>query len=152
MAKNLKSVNEILDFAIKREEEAVKFYKGLARKVDRPWMKETLDDFAREEQGHKAKLQAVKKGKLLLSATEKVADLKIGDYLVDVEPTRDMNYQQILILAMKKEKAAFKLYTDLAASTDKAELRVTLLSLANEEAKHKLRLEVEYDDYVMKEN
>jgi len=152
MAKNLRSVNEILDFAIKREEEAVKFYKGLTRKVDRLWMKETLADFAREEQGHKAKLRAVKKGKLLLSATEKVADLKISDYLVDVEPTRDMNYQQILILAMKKEKAAFKLYTDLAASTDSAELRVTLLSLANEEAKHKLRLEIEYDDYVMKEN
>ncbi|CAK0779854.1 hypothetical protein CCP3SC15_6990002 [Gammaproteobacteria bacterium] len=55
-------------------------------------------------------------------------------------------------MAMKKEKAAFKLYTDLAASTDDVGVRNTLLALAQEEAKHKLRFEIEYDDQILVEN
>ena len=57
-----------------------------------------------------------------------------------------------LILAMKKEKVAFKLYTDLAAAVSSADLKNTFLSLAQEEAKHKLRFEVEYDNEIMGEN
>jgi len=53
---------------------------------------------------------------------------------------------------MKKEKAAFKLYTDLAAAVSSADLKNTFLSLAQEEAKHKLRFEVEYDNEIMGEN
>ena len=53
---------------------------------------------------------------------------------------------------MKDEKASFRMYTQLAAGTDNPELRTTLLRLAQEEAKHKLRFEIEYDDYVMMED
>ena len=60
--------------------------------------------------------------------------------------------QEALILAMKKEKVAFKLYTDLAAAVSSADLKNTFLSLAQEEAKHKLRFEVEYDNEIMGEN
>jgi rubrerythrin len=94
----------------------------------------------------------VKAGKRLLKAERKVLDLKIGDYLVDTEPCADMDYQDALIVAMKKEKKAFKMYTDLAEATDDENLQTTFLSLAQEEAKHKLRFEIEYDDYVMAEN
>jgi rubrerythrin len=53
---------------------------------------------------------------------------------------------------MKAEKAAYKLYNDLASATDDAGLRETLLSLAQEEAKHKLRFELEYDEQILKDN
>ena len=53
---------------------------------------------------------------------------------------------------MKQEKAAFKLYSDLARMASTAELRELLLGLAQEEAKHKLRFEIEYDENVLKEN
>ena len=79
-------------------------------------------------------------------------DLKIGDYLTDVEPGPNLNYQEALIVAMKKEKASFKLYIDLAAITDNENLRSVFSLLAQEEAKHKLRFEIEYDDYVLSEN
>ena len=79
-------------------------------------------------------------------------DLKLADYLVDVEPTPDLDYQQALVLAMKKEKAAFRLYTDIAAAIPDAGLRELFQALAQEEAKHKLRFELEYDDYVLREN
>jgi len=85
-------------------------------------------------------------------ATKKILDLKIGDYLVDTEPGPNLDVQQALILAMKQEKAAFRLYTDLAAAAPDEELRGLLLALAQEEAKHKLRFEVEYDDRILTEN
>jgi rubrerythrin len=147
-----KSVDEILDFAIGQEEQAAEFYTGLAGKMDRPWMSEIFKEFAKEEMWHKTKLLEVKSGKRLIASEQKVLDLKIGDYLVDVEPTDHMDYQQALVVAMKKEKKAFKIYIDLAAATDDANLKTVFMSLAQEEAKHKLRFEIEYDDFIMTEN
>jgi rubrerythrin len=71
---------------------------------------------------------------------------------VDEAPGPKTDYQGALILAMKREKAAFRLYSDLAARTEDAELKDLLLGLAQEEAKHKLRFEVEYDDKILTEN
>jgi len=73
----------------------------------------------------------------------------MAEYVVDVAPSPDMNYQGALILAMKKEKAAFRLYTDLAASAADEKVKGTFLALAQEEARHKLRFEVEYDDMLV---
>jgi rubrerythrin len=153
--KRFGSVPEILDFAISEEEAAAQFYTDLASKMDRAWMQRVFESFAEEEKGHKAKLLAVKEGQIDLFETKKVMDLKIGDYLVDVDPDQtpqDLDYQQALIIAMKKEKAAFKLYNDLAASTDDANLYNLLLNLAQEEARHKLRFEIEYDEQFLSEN
>lgn len=145
------SVDELLDFAIEKEEEANKFYIDLAGKMDRPAMKKVFEDFAKEEQKHKEKLMEVKGGKGLKPAEQKVTDLKIGDYLVDVQPTEDMDYQGALIVAMKKEKASFRLYNDLSTTTEDSALQTLLLGLAQEEAKHKLRLEIEYDENFLTE-
>ena len=71
---------------------------------------------------------------------------------MDVQADQDLDFQGALILAMKREKAAFRLYTDLAAQTDDTDLAATFAGLAQEEAKHKLRFEVEYDEEILKEN
>ena len=103
--------------------------------------------------GHKKKLEAIRGHEIVAVTDEKIQDLQIGDYLVEVSTSRDdLSYQEALIVAMKEEKAAFKLYSDLAARTDHSDLKKTFLLLAQEEAKHKLRFEIEYDDYVLKEN
>jgi rubrerythrin len=150
--KQWKAIEDVLDFAIDSEEEAVQFYTGLAKRAEKSWMREIFEGFAREEQGHKAKLTAIKEGRGEMPAPAKVQDLKIGDYLVEQKPDAELDYQQALILAMKKEKAAFRLYSDLAEIAPNEKLRQTFLALAQEEAKHKLRFEVEYDDNILKEN
>ncbi|MCP4711824.1 MAG: rubrerythrin, partial [Planctomycetes bacterium] len=53
---------------------------------------------------------------------------------------------------MKAEKAAYKLYSNLATAVDDPALKETLLGLAQEEAKHKSRFEIEYDDNILKDN
>jgi rubrerythrin len=149
---NFGTVDEVLDYAIAREEEASAFYTELSSRMTNPAMKQAFADFAKEEQGHKAKLLAVKAHQRLLPAQARVADLKLADYLVAGEATPDMDYGEALVAAMQREKAAFRLYSDLAAATGDAELRGTFLALAQEEAKHKLRFELEYDEHVLREN
>jgi rubrerythrin len=149
---SFESVDGVLDFAIEREQEASDFYTDLAAKAKRSDMKTLFKQFAGEEQGHKAKLQGVKQGGKLLPAEKQVLDLQMSDYLVADTQTEEMTYQNALILAMKREKASFKLYTDLAAKAPTDDLKNTFLNLAQEEAKHKLRFELEYDNEVMTEN
>ena len=149
---DLKTVDGVLDFAIQKEQDAVDFYTTLAGKMEFEHIKSVFLGFATEEKGHKAKLQAVKAGKQMASADKEVQDLKIGDSLVEVELNTELSYQDALIVAMKAEKAAFKLYNDLASIADNASLKEVFLDLAQEEAKHKLRFEIEYDEHVLTEN
>ncbi len=148
----MNTVEEILDYAIAREQEAVDFYVSLAERVDKGWMRDVLVDYSQEEMRHKTKLMDVKEGHQLLSAGTKISDLKISDYLVDVEPAPDISMQDALIIAMKREKAAYRLYMDMAARIDNKELEELFLGLAQEEAKHKLYFETQYDDRVLKDN
>ncbi len=153
MGKIFGSVNGVLDFAIAREIEASEFYTALAGRMDAPAMKKAFLDFAKEEQGHQAKLEAVKRGEYSFGAgAQQLTGLGLAEYLVSGAPAADMSYADALVLAMKKEKAAFKLYTHLASVAKDDGLRNLFLSLATEEAKHKLRFEIEYDDHVMKED
>jgi rubrerythrin len=124
----------------------------LARRMDKPHLKTIFEEFAREEMGHKQKLVGIKSGRLQMPSAEKVQDLKIGDHLVEVTLSRDSTFQDALVVAMKAEKAAFKLYTELAEAADDPEAKNLFLSLAQEEARHKLRFEIEYDNYTYKEN
>ena len=49
----------------------------------------------------------------------------------------------------KREKSAFKMYSDIAEGTDSPEIKKLFQVLAQEEARHKLKLEIEYEDHVM---
>jgi rubrerythrin len=151
--KEFNSLDDILDFAINEEQMAADFYTELAGKMKNQEMKNTFEQYALEEIGHRTKLEAVKNGKKYQVSENKIADLKIADYLLDVDTDKsNMTYQEALILAMKKEKIAFRLYNDLANATTDEPSKKLFLMLAQEEAKHKLRFEVEYDSNILTEN
>ncbi len=145
-------LDEILSFAIEKEVQAADFYMDLASRVTRPHIRLVFQEFARDERGHKCRLEHMRENEALIPEAHAVPDLRIADYLTDIEPSKDMDYPQALIVAMKREKASFRLYSDLAATARDSSIRQTLLVLAQEEAKHKLRLEIEYDEYVLAEN
>ncbi len=143
------SLDQVLDFAIDQEQAAADFYTKLSKNAKHKSMRETLEGFAEEELRHKKKLIAIKEqGGSKLVSHQSVPDLKVADYLVDVEPSDDMSYEDSLVVAMKLEKRAFQLYTDMAAITEDDAIRSSLLALANEEAKHKLHFEIRYDDSI----
>ena len=142
--KKFSSVDEVLDFAINSEIEAQDLYKKLADFVEKPEMAEVLSDLALEELRHKIKLEAVKAGEIEIDE-EEVGNLGIADNAEDVIPDAKMSYLDLLVMGIKREEAARKLYTDLAKITQGRELRDIFLKLAQEEANHKLRFEIEYD-------
>ena len=142
--KKFKSIEQVLDFAIAKETEAYEFYLQLSDWVKRPAVRQVFDDFAEDELRHKTKLRAVKAGEISLEA-EDIAGLGIADKVEGAELRPYPNYVDALIVGMKKEKGSYKLYTDLAAKAKTQQLKDMLLQLAQEEAGHKLRLEVEYD-------
>jgi len=146
------SLEDILNFAIKNEQEAVDFYLRLAKNAKGEEMKAVFEEFAQEEVKHKARLQKIKDEGTFSFKKEEVLDLNISDYVVPTVPHPDMSYPEALTLAMAKEKAAFKLYMRLSSKVEDAGLQVVFLDLAQEESKHKLRFELEYDEFVMKEN
>jgi rubrerythrin len=146
------NTNSILDFAIDNEQIAVDFYTQLAKNARTYDMRITFEQFAKEEIGHKARLSKIKEEGIFTLPNEAVADLKIADYIVKTEPNAEMTYEQALVLAMKREKAAFKLYLKLSESTPNETLKGLFLGLAQEESRHKLRFELEYDEYVLREN
>ncbi len=146
------STNDILDFAINREQESVDLYERLAKEAPTPQMRDVFLSFAAEERGHKKRLQNIQSSKQFKMIDKQIKDLKIEDYLVDISETTGMTYQAALILAMKKEKAAFKLYINLASKVEDPLLKSLFETLAQEESKHKLRFELEYDEIVNKDN
>ena len=137
------SVDEILEYAIAREVEANQLYMYMAKRMENPEMSKVCEEFAKEELEHKAKLEleVMKRGQV-------VSDFDISDYMMDVGNEMDMDYEELLVFAIKKEETAVSLYTDLAAVIKDEESRETLLSLAQEETKHKERFKTEYKSLV----
>ncbi len=137
------SIDEVLDFAIAREDEAHSFYLHFSDKVWRPELVEILRDFATEEVEHRVKLEEFRAGETAIGQ-EEVCNLDIADNVGEVEPYPDMDYSELLVTAMKKEQVSYKLYTKLAALAQRKKIRDIFLKLAREEAEHKLRFEFEY--------
>jgi rubrerythrin len=138
------SDNEILEFAISREIEAFQFYTALAERMEKPQMRKVFEELAKEELEHKAnlELEIIKTGQTVATGSQ---NLTADDYHIEGEFQFDMGMQQLLQMSIEKEKAAFKLYVDLAGKVDDENSRETLLALAEEEVKHKMRFEYEYD-------
>ncbi len=145
---NFANVDEILEYAIGKEKEAVTFYNELSKNEKEASLKETFKNLALEEANHVKLLTNISNNKDVIDSYKEkpVTDLKISDYLVEKEYTEGMPMQDILILAMKREEAAVKLYTDLAARTDNEESLKIFKLLAQEEAEHKFTFEKMYDD------
>lgn len=139
-----RSVQDILDFAIAQEIEAHDFYMNLAEIVADEDLRKTVKGFAIDELQHRIRLEAIKAGEIGFIDGE-VGSLDVAETAPSVEPNAGMSYTDLLVVAMNKEKAAFRIYTNLASVTKDPALRETLLGLAKEEAQHKLRLEIEYD-------
>jgi rubrerythrin len=143
---------EVIDFAIDREREAVQFYRDLQSMVQFTARKELLRELEDMEKGHIKALENVRKGTTPVGEIPRVQNLKISDYLVAAKPTPQLSYQDIIIIAMKREETATQLYIDLANLSSEPSLKQLFMRLSAEEAKHKLHFEKIYNDEILKDN
>jgi len=145
-----KKFQEVITFAIDKEIKSYNFYTDASKVTKYSGAKELFSDLAQQEVGHRKLLEKLDMEKIAQEKIEKVPDLKISDYMVDAEFNPDMSYADILRKAMKMEERALKLYNDMKEENKEANLIKLFSLLANEEAKHKLRLEKIYDDEILK--
>ena len=137
---------ELLEFAIAREIEANQFFLALAKRVEDPGIRKGFEGLAEEELEHKAKLEleVIKTGRTTSAVNPNL--IPEHEYIISKDDSLlDMDYKDMLMLGMEKEEAAFRLYVNLVPNAYDSQSREVLLSLAQEEVRHKLRFQMELD-------
>ena len=148
------NLQSIISFAIEKEKEAASFYEAHSTSEKMAGKKEMLLEFAAEERKHQKMLEDY----LTTGVAEKlddypfqwIVDIKRSDYVASMEYRPGMAYNELLMLAMKREEAALKLYNTLLDKAPDEGAKTLFKMLCQEEAKHKLALETMYDDYMAK--
>jgi rubrerythrin len=149
---DFKDLNAIIDFAIAKEIEAAEFYISVSEQESFSGKKEMFLEFAAEERKHQALLEDFKAGnpidKLDGYQFKWITDIKRSDYVDDRTYQPGMPYNDILMLAAKREERALALYNQLLDNAEADQAKKLFKMLCQEEAKHKLALETMYDDYM----
>jgi rubrerythrin len=149
MKTGFKTFAEVISFAVMREEESYEFYTDLAQKTTDPFIQQIFKEFAKEELKHKNMLldmDGTGIEKIFESISEKLDDLNISERFQNMEPDPEMDFQQALIIAMKREEKSCDLYSLLAELTEADDLSLMLAAIAKEEARHRLRIETTYKE------
>ena len=139
---------QIMEYAIDKEKEAASFYESASKQEQYLGAKEAFEGFAKEERKHQRMLENFTQENVEQYKIMKIPDLKRSDYLVDMTYMPGMPYADILRLATKREEKALKFYTDFSEKTSTPKYKKVFQALAQEEAKHKLKLETLLDDYL----
>ncbi|MHA1960868.1 MAG: ferritin family protein [Candidatus Thorarchaeota archaeon] len=152
MASIQQSFEKLISLAIQREEEAREFYTKAAENAERASSKKLLLELARQEEGHKKKLEsALGEGvcdTFACDTIEELEDMDLSQYLTDVPLKPSSSSQDILIVAIKKEEGAINFYKALSELTGDSSHRTVFETLAGEEKKHKELLESIYDEQI----
>lgn len=141
-----KPLSEVIDLAIQREEEAFDFYMDIISKLEDPSIKGTIEFIANEEKKHKAFLVNYRKGDYGPDALRMsdVVDYKISQYLEEPEITKETKREDIYLIASHRELRSHQFYTEMANMHEATNIKDMLLKMANEELKHKEKMEYLY--------
>ena len=141
-----KRVSDIIAIAIKREEEAYDFYLDIHAKIADPSLKQTLEFIAGEEKKHKAFLVSYRDGNLGTTALKMsdFIDYKVSEYLEEPDIDGESKPEDVYLVASHRELRSFHFYTELANLHADGEIKEMLLKMANEELKHKEKMEYLY--------
>ena len=147
------SYQAIIDFAVEKEIEAASFYEEAAGSEAREETRKMFLDFAEEERKHQSLLENLDcKGECTLVTRDYkfkwIGDLKRSDLMVEIVWHKGMSYREILLLAMKREEKALRLYNELREQSETETAKNIFKILCQEEARHKLGLEKLYDEYM----
>ena len=141
---------KILETGLQMEIDANRFYAGHADKVDHPGTRKMLLEMADEEAVHVRLFKAALDGKPVSFGKAAPApghDLKVGETLRDDLEVEDISEPgDILVVAIKAEMKAIKVYSEWAEEFKGTDLEPMLKGLVAEETAHKYRLEKIYND------
>jgi rubrerythrin len=156
MSETSREIEQILKRAIQFEEQARDFYRGAVGMVKQPHVQEMLRDLASEEIKHKERLETLLAGntEALVSVQKRgqIQDLKLAEYLVAPDLAEHASFQDVLVVAMHREKSSHEFYSAMASIAGQPATKDLFEFLAQEELAHKNKVETLYDEVVYQDN
>jgi rubrerythrin len=143
-----KTIADVIDMAIKREEEAYDFYMDIHNKVQDTNVQDTIEFIADEEKKHKAFLVGYRDGNYGAD-TLRMADVvqyRLAEYMEEPDISEDASSQEVYLIAAHRENRSHQFYSELANMHVDGELKTMLEKMANEELKHKEKMEYLYSN------
>ena len=142
MEQCVNSYKEIIEFAIGHEIKAYQLYVDLSKRMVSSKTRELCKKLAKEERRHIARLgkESARKCQLISSVNFSKYDIAYGKVNIFA------NRLSMLSFAIKKEKAAVKLYRDFAELTRNENARQLFMWLAQEELRHEKQVGLEYNN------
>jgi rubrerythrin len=146
------SVEAVIKRAIVLEEESASMYSSAATASKTAPVRARLEEMAAQERIHQAKLEDVLAGNvrwaIRRSKAEPVTDLRLSDHLEAKPLDPNADYQDVLLVAARREKAAHDFYQAMAEMVDDALVKSVFEMLATEELRHKYEVEKTYEEVV----
>jgi rubrerythrin len=145
------TLDEVIKFAIEREETAYNLYKRAEELSTTIAAKKMFAELAAEEATHRDVFSKIDVNKAENHKLCTLPEASIAKYLTDVPFRADMTYPEILTFALKTEESAYQLYKAAAGMTDDPNLQKVLMNFADVELGHRRKLEVIYEERVLTE-
>jgi rubrerythrin len=139
-------VVDVLNAAIYKEIAAEALYQAVQNRTSDPGAAALMKEMADEEKRHAEWITNLRdKGNGRSWHRGRVADLKIADHLVGADRLEGAGLQDTLIFSVKREQQSVEFYSKMMGMMRTAKAKRLCQTLANEEMRHKLKLEMLYD-------
>ena len=137
---------DVVNTAIQREMEAYEFYMDIHAKLQDDSVKDTLAFIAGEEKKHREFLENYRDGGYGPASLRMTDPIKyqIAEYLEEPEVEEEIRSEEVYLIAAHRELRSYKFYTELASLHTEGDLNELLIKIANEELKHKEKMEYLY--------
>lgn len=142
------SIEDVLDFAREKEQDACDFYTDLAERMHDSSMKDFFTELARQEIRHKIVLTEMRKGNVEIGSHPRIKNIELDKVLLIKEGSKSLAIENAMLVALEREQSSNKLYADLAQIVDDATLKGTFESLAADELEHKASIQAAYEKYL----
>ena len=150
----LDELAELIDTAIYKEISSQALYQAAQGKTGDPGARALLKELAEQEVGHSELLKNFKDKGLRGKHwhPEKIADLKMSDYLMGGTSPEGAGIQDVLIFAILREQQSLEFYSRMTGVSGAGSAKELCHGLAQEELRHKMRLELLYDEMFYSED
>ncbi len=153
-------VRDLLDIAVDREIVSEAFYLAAINRTEDPGARVLLRELAIQEAAHREWVKALKEKATVQPDWNPAKqpdltirpDLKISEFLVDVNLAEGASLQDVITAAMKRELDSIRFYTGMHDASGDTAVRQLCDKLVQEERTHKAKLEVFYEDFFLKED
>ena len=145
---------ELLDTAMYQEIASQAVYTAGQKKTEDPGARALMRELAEAELKHLQWLKNLKQRGLGKRGwhQEKIPNLMISEYLTGGDILEDAGLQDTLVFSMKREQQAIEFYSKMMGISRDKTVKHLCQRLVHEELKHKLRLEMLYDDFFYAED